>query len=99
MWVYSKEQAGWFLQPDCTLNSERPSSECPRASIAARRLATPPVQSEYLAEHRAAAAVPLPESPWGKLQNLSPPSVLFESSEVFLQYTRDTDAKNDGPEF
>jgi len=34
----------------------------------------------------------------GKLQNLSPPSVLFESSGLFLQYTGDTDAKNDGPE-
>ena len=35
----------------------------------------------------------------GKLQNLSPPSVLFEWSRIFLQYTGDTDAKNDGPEF
>jgi len=35
----------------------------------------------------------------GKFQNLSPPSVLFESSRMFLQYTGDTDAKNDGPEF
>jgi len=36
----------------------------------------------------------------GKLQNLSPPSVLFfESSRFFLQYTGDTDAKNDGSEF
>ena len=36
----------------------------------------------------------------GKLQNLpvSPPSVLFELSRIFLQYTGDTDAKNDGPE-
>ena len=29
------QQAGWFLQPDCA-----PSSECPRASIAAHRRAT-----------------------------------------------------------
>jgi len=35
----------------------------------------------------------------GKLQNVSPPSVLFESSRIFLQYTGDTDTKNDGPEF
>jgi len=35
----------------------------------------------------------------GKLQNLSPPAVLFESSQIVLQYTGDTDAKNDGPEF
>jgi len=58
-----------------------------------------PVQSEYPAERRAAAAMPLPESQWGKLQNLSPLSVLFELSRIFLQYTGDTDAKNDGPEF
>jgi len=36
----------------------------------------------------------------GRLQNVSPPSVLLESSRIFLQYTADTDAKkNDGPEF
>ena len=35
----------------------------------------------------------------GRFQNVSPPSVLFESSPIFLQYTVDTDAKNDGPEF
>jgi len=35
----------------------------------------------------------------GKFQNVSPPSVLFESSRFFLQYTGDTDAENDGPEF
>ena len=29
----------------------------------------------------------------GKLQNVSPPSVLFESSRIFLQYTGDIDAK------
>jgi len=35
----------------------------------------------------------------GKLQSLSPPSVLFESSRIFLQYMGDRDAKNDGLEF
>jgi len=35
----------------------------------------------------------------GRLQNVSPLSVLFESIGIFLQYTGDTDAKNDGPEF
>jgi len=35
----------------------------------------------------------------GKLQNLSPLSVVFELSRIFLQYTGDTGAKNDGPEF
>jgi len=29
----------------------------------------------------------------GKLQNVSPPSVLFESSRIFLQHTGETDAK------
>jgi len=29
----------------------------------------------------------------GRLQNVSPPSVLVESSQIFSQYTRDTDAK------
>ena len=29
----------------------------------------------------------------GRLQNVSPLSVLFESSRIFLQYTKDTDAK------
>ena len=58
-----------------------------------------PVQSEYPAERRAAAAVPCRYRHRGKLQNLSSPSVLFESSPTFLKYTEDTDAKNDGPEF
>jgi len=35
----------------------------------------------------------------GRLQNVFPPSVLFKSSRIFLQYTGDIDAKNDGPEF
>jgi len=35
----------------------------------------------------------------GKLQNVSSPSVLFESRQIFLQYTGDIDTKNDGPEF
>jgi len=60
--------------------------------------ATPPVQFEYPRQRRAAAAVLLPESPWDKLQNVSVPSVLFKSSQnFFLQYTGDTDVKNDGP--
>ena len=29
----------------------------------------------------------------GRLQNASPPSVLFESSQFLLQYTEDTDTK------
>jgi len=43
----------------------------------------PPVQSEYTAKRRAAAAVPLPELPY-----LSPPSVLLESSQIFFTIHR-----------
>jgi len=61
--------------------------------------ATPPVQSEYPAEHRAAAAVPLPESPLGQTSK----SISFVSfvriESNFLQYTGHTVAKNDGSEF
>jgi len=48
-----KLQARWFLWPDCAPSSERPSFD----------RCTPPVQSEYVAERHAAAAVPLPELP------------------------------------
>jgi len=59
-----------------------------------------PVQLQYPGERRAAAAVPLPESPYrGKLQNVSPPSVLFESSRIFFTIHRRHRRKNDGPEF
>ena len=83
-------QAGWFLWPDCA-----PSSECPQPSITARRRLNqniPPSvvllqQCHCWNRHR------------GKLQNLSPLSVLFESRPIFLQYTGGTDAKNDRPEF
>ena len=71
----------------------RPSSECPQASIAARRCAArPPVQSEYPVERRAVAAVPLPESPQGQTsKSISVSFVRIESN--FLQYTGDTKAK------
>jgi len=51
---------------------------------------TPPVQSEYSAEHRAAAAVPLPESPWGQTSK-SISSVSFDRIEPnFLYNTQET---------
>ena len=55
--------------------------------------ATPPVQSEYAAERRAAAAVPLPESSYGQTSKpiLSVSFVRIES--IFLQYTGETDVK------
>jgi len=49
----------WFLRPYCT-----PSSECPK--LRSLHAAAPPVQSKYPGERRAAAAVPLPESPQGQ---------------------------------
>ena len=62
--------------------------------------AAPPVQSEYSAEHRAAAAVPLPESPWGQTSK-SISSVSFDQIDSkFLYNTQETQTqKNDGPEF
>ena len=79
-------QAGWFLRPDCAPVPNAPALRSPHT-------AAPPVQSEYPAERRAAAAVPLPESPSGKLQNLSAPSVLFESSRFFYN-TQETQMQN-----
>jgi len=71
-------QAGWFLRPDCAPSSECPQFRMPRASIAARRWFNqniPPSvvllqQCHCRNRHR------------GKLQNLSPPSVLFKSSRI-----------------
>jgi len=54
----------------------------------------PLVQSEYPAERRAAAAVPLPESPSGQAsKSISSISFVQIKSNFFLQYTGDTDAK------
>ena len=44
-------QAGWFLRPDCAPVPNVPALRSPHT-------AAPPVQSEYPAERRAAAAVP-----------------------------------------
>jgi len=67
--------------------------------LRSQHAAAAPVQLEYPGEPRAAAAVPLPESPWGKLQNVSPPSVLFESSRIFYNTQEKQTLKMNGPEF
>jgi len=60
-------QAGWFLRPDCAPSSERPQFRMPPVlnapELRSLHAAAPPVQPECPAERRAAAAVPLPESP------------------------------------
>jgi len=92
------KQAGWFLRPNCATSSECPQFGMPphfdRCTSLRRRFNQniPPSivllqQCHCRNQHR------------GKLQNLSPPSVLFELSPIYLQYTGDTDAKNDEPEF
>jgi len=76
-------QAGGFLRPDCAPSSERPqfrgarSSECPRASIAARRRVNIPAIVVLLQQCHCR------NRHTGKLQNVSHPSVLFESSRIF----------------
>jgi len=49
-------QAGWTLRPDCA-----PVPNAPE--LRSLHAAAPPIQSEYPAECRAVAAVPMPESP------------------------------------
>jgi len=60
----------------------------------------PPVQSEYPVECCAAAAVPLPQSSQGQTsKSISSVSFVRIESKFCLQYTGDTDSKNDGAEF
>ena len=63
----SDRQAGGFVWPDCAPSSERPQFGMPPVRNAPElRLqhdAAPPVQLQYPGERRAAAAMPLPESP------------------------------------
>ena len=92
-----KQQAGWFLRPDCA-----PSSECPQfgsaewcgrnisgsahlsSTAAARRL---PPRGQYCRGTLRSAGGCRNGNRWnshrGKLQNLSTQSVLFESSPIF----------------
>jgi len=86
------QQAGGFLRPDCA-----PSFECPQFRMPPIcDCCTPP--SRRFNQNIPSSVVLLQQCHCrnihrGKLQNLSPPSVLFESSPIFLQYTVDTDAK------
>ena len=87
-------QAGWFLRPDCA-----PSSEC----LPSFDRCTPVLLVDCcctLVLHSASSErIPFDRRGFAGMANLSPPSVLFESSRTYLQYTGDTDAKNDGLEF
>jgi len=68
--------------------------------LRSQHTAAVPVQLQYPIERRAAAAVPLLESPLEQTSKcISSVSFVRIKSKFFLQYTRDTDAKNDGPEF
>jgi len=83
-------QAGGFLRPDFAPSSERPQFGMPSVrnapELRSQHDAAPPVQLQYPGEHHAAAAMPCHcrNRRRGKLQNLSPPSVLFESSRNFF---------------
>ena len=100
-------QAGWFLRPDFAPSSERQQFWMPpvwnarRASITACRCCLSTAAARWCCTPLPASAYHLIGGGWqnGRFQNLSPPSVLFESHQIFLQYTGDTDAKKDGPEF
>jgi len=85
------QQTGWFLRPDCS-----PSSEYPGASIAARHRFNQNIlpsvmllqQCHCRNRHRGQTS-----------KSISFVSFVRIESNFFLQYTGDTDAKNDGPEF
>ena len=102
------EQAGWFLRPDCAPRSECPSSRIcgqnprndadatfldPHISVVDCR-STPPRRQYCRCTLRSAGGCRN-----GKLQNVSPPSVLFQSSWIFFTIHRRYRRKNDGPEF
>ena len=85
------------------LLSTAPSSERPPVRNAPElrsvHAAALTVQSEYPAERRAAAAVPLPESPWGQTSK-SISSVSFVQIESKFYNTQETQTqKSDAPEF
>ena len=93
----TNKQAGWFVRPDCAPSSKRPHFRMPPVRIAPEfpclHAAAPPVQSEYPAERRAAAAVPLPESPWRPTsKSISSVSFVRIESNLFCD-TQETDAK------
>jgi len=75
-----------------------PSSECPE--LQSLHAAALPVQSEYPAERHAAAAVPFAGIAIGadfKIYLLR--QFCWNWVKIFSQYTGDTEAKNDGPDF
>jgi len=80
-------QAGWFLRPDCAPSSERPQFRMPRSFDRC----TPP--RRRFNQNIPPSVVLLQQCHCrnrhrGKLQNLPPPSVLFESSRIFFTIHR-----------
>ena len=86
------------------------SSECPQFGMPAEIRSLHAGAARRLLLHAAArwCCTPLPASAYhligggcrnGKFQNLSPPSVLFESSRIFFTIHGRHRRKNDGPEF
>jgi len=62
-----RQTSWWVLRTDCAPSSERPQFRIPAVrnapKVRSQHDAAPPVQLQYPGERRAAAAVPLPESP------------------------------------
>jgi len=71
------KQAGLLLRLDCAPSSECPSSECPQASIAARCCAAGSIRISHRAPCCCSTAI-------ARIA----PSVLFESSHIFLTIHR-----------
>jgi len=100
-------QAGWFLRPDFAPSSERQQFWMPpvwnarRASITACRCCLSTAAARWCCTPLPASAYHsigggLPE--WQISKSIS--SVSFvQIKSIFLQYTEDTEANNDGPEF
>ena len=89
-------RTGWFLRPDCV-----PSSECPQFGMSPSfdrcTECTPP--RRRFNQNIPPSVVLLQlchcrNRHRGKLQNLSPPSVLFESSRIFFTIHRRRKRKN-----
>jgi len=91
-WIYEHSQCQFFKSTSLQRTYVTPCRQQARSACSGR-IALDGVSRPYLSRPY------LRYGDRGRLQNVSPLSVLFESSQIFLQYTGDTDAKNDGPEF
>ena len=94
-WKFCKscsKQAGWFLRPDCT-----PSSECPRASIAARSHAASSIRISRRPSCCCSSAIArIAIGANSKIYLLR--QFCWNGVEFFYNTQETTDAKNDGPE-